>query len=446
MNIIIAGDGEVGFHLAKILSTGNHRITVVDPHAELLKLISDHTDIHTIEGKSTSITVLEKANIKKADLLISVLHDENTNLVTCSLGKKLGARRTIARIDNLEFLEQKNRETLKTLGIDEVVCPEMLAAEEIINLLRQTAATEMSDFSEGKLSLFLLKLDENAKVLNLTLDQIASEYPKLNFRAVAINRGGQTIIPKGNDRFFINDLAYTISKPEGIDMLLDLAGKKSMIINRVMITGGGRIGKKTALRLEKTKSISLIELNESLCYQLSRDLKNTTIIHGDARDIELLKREDLKKADAFIAATDNSETNMITALHAKIMGVKKTIALVENLDYVEISKNIGIDAIVNKKVLTAGYIARFTMHAEVTSIKLLSGIDAEVLELVAHPWSQVINKPINKLSFPEGAIIGGIVRGNSSFIAVGDFKIQENDKVVVFALPRAISKVEKLFE
>lgn len=446
MNIIIAGDGEVGFHLAKILSAGNHKITVVDPHAELLKLISDQTDIRTIEGNSTSIKVLEKALIKKTDLLISVLHDENTNLVTCFLGKKLGARRTIARVDNPEFLELINRETLKNLGVDEVVCPEMLAADEIVSLLRQTAATEMFDFSEGKLSLILLKLDEKAKVLNLSLDQIASEYRKLNFRAIAIHRGGQTIIPRGSDKFLINDLVYSITKPDGLDMLLDLGGKKSIMINRVMIIGGGRIGKKTALRLENSKAISLIEMNESRCYQLSRDLKNTTVIHGDARDIQLLKREDLKKIDAFISVTDNSETNMITALHAKLMGVKKTIAVVENIDYIEISQNIGIDAIVNKKMLTAGYIARFTMQAEVTSIKLLSGIDAEVLEFVANPWSTVINKPINKLGFPEGAIIGGIIRGNESFIAVGDFKIQEYDKVVVFALPKAIPKVERLFE
>lgn len=446
MNIIIAGDGEVGFHLAKILSNANHNITVVDPHAELLKLISVHTDIRTLEGNSTSISVLEKANVKRTDLLISVLHDEKTNLFTCILGKKAGAKRTIARVDNLEFLETHNLEMLKTLGIDEVVCPELLAAEEILSLLRQTAATEMVDFSEGKLSLMLLKLDENAKVLNMTLDQIASEYKKLNFRAVAIHRNGQTMIPRGSDRFLINDMAYTITKPDGIDMLLELGGKKSVIINRVMIGGGGRIGMKTARKLENSKTVSLIELDETLCYQLSQQLKNTTVIHGDIRNIELLNREGLKKTDAFIAVTDNSEANMITAMYAKQAGVKKAIALVENLDYIQISKNIGIDAVVNKKMLTAGYIARFTMQAEVTSIKLLSGIEAEVMELVVHPGSPVVNKTINKLSFPEGAVIGGIVRGNESYIAVGDFKILENDKVVILAMPKSVSRVEKLFD
>ena len=445
MNIIIAGDGEVGFHLAKLLTDENHDITVVDPHTELLKLIEAHTDLMTIAGDSTCISVLERAQIKRADLLISVVHDEQINLMTCIIGKKLGAKRTIARVANTEYLGPKNIEIFKSLGVDHLVCPERLAAEEISDLLKQSAATETFDFSGGKLKLFLIKLDENAQVVGKTLDQIALEYPFLDFRAVAIHRNSETIIPRGNDEFKINDLAYVITKPGGIETLLKLGGKKPFEIHHVMIVGGGRIGRKTSVRMGEAYNIKLVELDKNRCLSLTDELPNSLIINGDARDIELLQDEGIENMDAFIAVTDNSETNILTCLHARKFGVKKTIALVENIDYIDISQNIGIDTIINKKLITASYIARFTMGSHVTSTKVLHGIDAEVFEFAVKPNSPIIKKPIRKLKFPEGAIIGGIVRDNESHIAIGNFNIRAGDKVVVFSLPSAIHKVDRFF-
>ena len=445
MNIIIAGDGEVGFHLAKMLHDEKHDITIVDPHEDLLKMLESHTDILTITGDSTSISTLNQARINKADLLISVLHDEQTNLVTCILGKQLGAKRTIARINNTEYLLPSTKEIFTKQGIDELVCPESLAADEIIALLKQTAATEIYNFSHGRLSLFLIKLDENAPVLNKSLNDIARENPLLDFRAVAIHRNSQTIIPGGEDVFKMNDLAYVITKPDGIANLLKLGGKQRIEIRDIFIVGGGRIGRKTAARLEKSIDIKLVEIDKSRSQWLANDLERTLIINGDARDIDLLKEEGIEDTDAFIAVTNNSETNILTCLHATKLGVKRTIALVENIDYIDISQNIGINTIINKKLITASYIARFTMDAEVTSIKCLSGIDAEVLEFVASPKSAITKHPIHKLKIPTGAIIGGIVRGKNSYIATGDFQINESDHVVVFALPNAIHKVDKLF-
>jgi trk system potassium uptake protein len=445
MNIIIAGDGEVGFHLAKLLTDENHHITVVDPHSDLLKLIEAHTDLMTIPGDSTCISVLERANIRRADLLISVVHDEQINLMTGIIAKKLGAKQTIARVNNTEYLEPKNVELFNSLGIDHLVCPERLAAEEIVNLLEQTAATETFAFSGGKLILFLIKLDENAEVVGKTLDQIASEFPYLEFRAVAIHRESRTIIPRGNDEFRINDLAYVVTRPSGIHTLLKLGGKKEFEIKKVMIVGGGRIGRKTATRIEKLYNLTMVEIDKDRSTMLSNDLSDTLVINGDARDIELLQDEGIGDVDAFIAVTDNSETNILTCLHARKFGVKKTIALVENIDYIDISQNIGIDTIINKKLITASYIARFTMGSEVTSTKVLHGIDAEVFEFVVKPGSPIVKKPIRKLNFPEGAIIGGIVRGEDSYIAVGNFKIKEGDKVVVFSLPESIHKVDRFF-
>jgi trk system potassium uptake protein TrkA len=445
MNIIIAGDGEVGFHLAKSLSYDKHNITIIDANQELLKMIESHTDLMTIKGDSTSIAVLESANVSKADLLISVVHNEHINLMTCILAKKLGAKKTIARINNVEYLTIENRELFQYLGIDSLVCPERIAAKEIINLLNQSVATEVFDFSDGKLILFLIRLDENALVLNKTLNQIAKENPNLNFRAVAIHRKSKTIIPKGTDTFEKNDLIYVITKPAGMTELFKLGGKVKIDIKNIMIAGGGRIARKTARSLQDKFNIKLLEIDKERCFKLTEDLNNTLIINGDATDIQLLEEEGISKMDAFIALTNHTETNILTCLHARKFGVKRTIALVENIDYIDISQNIGIDTIINKKLITASYIARFTMDALVTSIKCLSGIDAEVLEFLVKPNSQITKKTIQHLNFPESAIIGGIVRDNDSYIAVGNFQIQENDKVVVFALPDAIHKISKLF-
>ena len=445
MNIVIAGDGEVGFHLAKLLTDENHDITVVDPHTELLKLIESHTDLMTIAGDSTCISVLERANIKRADLLISVVHDEHINLMTCIIGKKLGAKRTIARVANTEYLLPNTMELFKSLGVDHMVCPELLAAEEVVSLLEQSAATETFRFSNGKLILFLIKLDEQAKVVGKTLDQIASEFPNLNFRAVAIHRNSKTIIPRGNDEFKANDLAYVVSKPDGIKTLMELGGKKPFEIHNVMIVGGGRIGRKTSVALANKYDIKLVELDKERCMLLTDELPDSLIINGDARDIELLRDEGIENMDAFIAVTDNSETNILTCLHARQFGVKKTIALVENIDYIDISQNIGIDTIINKKLITASYIARFTMGSSVASSKVLHGIDAEVFEFIVKPDSPITKKPIRKLKFPDGAIIGGIIRGDESYIAIGNFNIKPGDKVVVFSLPSAIHKVDRFF-
>lgn len=445
MNVVLAGDGEVGFHLAEMLSGEYHNITVVDPHQELLKMVESQLDLMTITGDSTSVNILESANIRKADLLISVLHDEQINLVTCILGKKLGAKRTIARINNTEYLTPDNQIMFRELGIDDMVCPERVAAQEVVKLLHLAAATEIFDFSGGKLSLFLIKLDEKARVLHKTLNEIARENPDLKFRAVAIHRDSETIIPKGEDFFQLNDLAYVVCKPDGIEELLKMGGKVKVDIKNVMIVGGGRIGRKTAIELEKEIHVKIVEIDKERCNLLNQLLINTLVINGDAREVKLLEDEGIRGMDAFIAVTDDTESNIFTCLLAKRFGVKKIITLVENVNYIDIAQNIGIETIINKKLITASHIARFTMDAEVASIKCLSGIDAEVLEFVVKPGAVISKHAIKELKIPKGSIIGGIIRGEESYIAVGNFRIHENDRVVVFALPEAIHKIEKLF-
>lgn len=445
MNIVIAGDGEVGFHLAQLLSQDQHNITIIDPYSDFIRLMESEFDILAISGDPTSPQVLMSAKVKKSDLFISVVHDEKTNILAAMLAKKLGAKNTIARINNTEYLDTENLTKFKEFGIDHMVCPERLAADELVRLLKQNAATEVFDFSDGKLTLFLIKLDDHCPIINKTLDEIAASNPNLMFRAVAIHREGFTIIPRGKDCFMSNDLAYVISKPEGIPSLLEFAGKESFDVKNIMIIGGGRIGQKTAQRLEREKNVKLIEIDRDRCEKLSQELNSTLIINGDARDISLLKEEEIRGMDALIALTDDSETNVLTCLLARHLGVKRVIPLIENIEYIDIAQNIGLDTTINKKLITASYIAQYTMNTEVSALKCLHGVDAEVLEYVAKAGSKVTRKLIRNLGIPENSIIGGIIRDGQGLIAYGDFQIQENDKVVVFALPKAIGQLSAFF-
>lgn len=445
MNIIIAGDEEVGFHLAESLVNSNHNITFVDPHEDLLRMIESHADLMTINGDSTSILTLQRANVHRADLLISVVHQEQVNLLTCILAKKLGAKKVIARVNTMENLSVQNRKIYQELGIDALLSPEDIAAQEIISLLRQTAATEVFDFSNGNLQLFMIKLEANAPVIGKSLNEIAATHRNLDFRALAIHRNRETFIPRGEDRFEINDLAYVITKPNAIDNLMTLGGKVQHSIKNVMIVGGGRVGRITAKRLEKEMNIKLIERDKERCILLTDYLEDTLVVNGDARNIQLLEEEDIGSMDAFIALTNSAETNILSCLHARSNGVKKTIALVENIDYIDISQSVGIDTIINKKLIATSHMVKYTMSEEVVQLKCLSGIEADAMELIAREGSAVTRKPIRKLQLPEGAIIGGVMKGDKVFISHADMQIEPNDRVVVLALPKAVYKIEKLF-
>ena len=388
MNIVIAGDGEVGFHLAKSLSELNHNIIVVHPHSELLQKLVNESEIGAVNGDSTSFEVLHRAEVHNCDLLLAVLHDESINIITCILGKKMGAKRTVARVSNVEYLQTNNKMMFRTLGVDEMVCPERIATKEIINLLNHNIATEFFDFSNGLLSMYLIRLDENASVINKTMREIVLEYPEIEVRIVAILRNNETIIPNSTVTFKKGDLAYIISKPRQLEPIKKVIGSVDVDIKNVMIAGGGRIGRFTALDLQNKKRVTLVDENHKRCEALSVELSNTLVVNGDATDVDLLKDEGIDRMDAFVAVTNSTETNILTCLHARKYGVKKTIALVENTDFINLSQAIGIDTIINKKLITASYIARFTVKGDAVSSKWLSGTNAELIELTAHEKSK----------------------------------------------------------
>lgn len=446
MRIIIAGMGDVGYQLAKQLSSENNDIVAIDLDHDRLHYTDQMADILTIEGSSTSIKVLEEAKIEKADLLVAVTSSEEVNIATAILGKKLGAKKTIARISNAEYLDPRHGVNFNELGIDFMIYPEELAALETVNLINRTAATDIIEFENGKLQVIGLKLDKNAPVIHKSLSEISKQYESLDFRVVAIYRNFRTIIPKGNDKFLPNDQIFVISKSEALETVLKLAGKENIKFDNIMILGGGKIGRRVASLLSNKMTVKLIDSNPEKAFELADELPNTLVIQGDGRDIDLLAQEGIIDVDAFIAVTEDAETNIITCLMAKHLGVKKVIALVDKVEYVPLTQTIGLDSLINKKLIAANNIVRFIKKGEIISYSSLEGIDAVVMEFIAQSGSKITEDIIAESDFPKDAIIGGFIRKDESFIAMGRTKLNPGDKVVVFALPEAVNKLEKFFK
>lgn len=447
MKIVVAGAGEVGRHLAKMLSHERHDISIIDSSEERLRAASEDADLITVLGKPTSIATLIQAGVQNADLFVAVspAQEQDVNLVSALLAKKLGAKKVTARINNEEYQSNDNKLLFTELGIDSLFYPEKIAAAELISLLKQTATSEFMDYSHGKLQLVVFKLNDGAPLIDKTIEEFILMQEGL-YRAVAISRDGETIMPRKSTVFKMNDIVYVISKKEGVDMVLASSGKEKLSVKKLLILGGGRIGEMMARQLEKSfEQIKIIELKEERCAYLSEILDKSLVICGDGRNSDLLIDENIKDYDAFVAVTSSSETNILSCVVAKRLGVRKVIAEVENFEYIKLAEGMGVDTVINKKLITAGRIFRFTLSNKVRSIKVLNGTDAEILEFIVNPNSKITTGKIRDLNFPEDAIIGGVIRGDASFMANGDTIIKAYDQVVVFAHPRVVSKVDKFF-
>jgi trk system potassium uptake protein TrkA len=445
MRIIIAGAGEVGTHLAKLLSNENHEIILIDSEEARLKPIDSSLDVLTFEGSATSVKILQDALRKKTDLFIAVTHSEDTNITASILAKRFGAIKTIARIDNIDYLEPSTLDFFRSIGIDSLIYPELIAAREVLGLLHETGSSEFMEFSGGKLAMYVQKLDKNAPILNKSLQEISFSHKTDKYRAVAIKRNAVTIIPRGNEQFQLGDMVFIISTQEGIAEMMKNSGKENFEAKSIMILGGSRIGKHVALYLQKTCEVKLIDLSIEKCEDLAEILDNTLIINGDGRNVDLLKQEGITKMDAFVAVTGNSETNILSCLLAKRMGVKKTIAEVENMEFINLAENTGIDTIINKKISAASRIFRHTTNPNVTQVKYMTGTDAEVIEFNVPANSKITKGTLRSIDFPKDAIVGGGTRDEEPFIATGDTIIRANDKVVVFTLPSVYEKLSNFF-
>lgn len=451
MKIVIAGAGEVGSHLAKMLSGEANEITVIDMRQDRLDALSATTDVITVYGNPSAINVLQEAGVSNADLFIAVnpSDSQDVNIVSAMLAKKLGSKKATARIDNEEYLSYENKYLFTEMGIDLMFYPEKIAAGEIVDLLKRTASTDSMDFARGKLQIAVFKLEESSSLLGMTMAEfstVAAEQGH-NFRVVAIARGNDTIIPRFDTKFKYHDLVFIISKRDGMEMLMKYIGKRDIEIRNVMILGGSPIGEIVARQMSKQmETVKLIEMNKEKCLELSDKLPdNVIVVNGDGRNSDMLIEESIKDFDAFVAVTNSSETNILACVAAKSLGISRTIAEVENLEYIRLAESMGVDAIINKKLITAGRIYKFTLSNKVRFIKYMSGTNAEVLEYIVAPDTTITKHMLKDMNFPKNAIIGGIIRGNEAIIAVGDTQIQAYDRVAVFALPEAVKEVDRFF-
>ena len=451
MKIVIAGAGEVGSHLAKMLSNESNEITVIDTDYERLEALKTNADVLTIEGNPSAIQVLIKAGVAEADLFIAVNPSESqdVNIVSAMLAKKLGSKKATARINNEEYLSYENKYLFTEMGIDLLFYPEKIAAGEIVDLLKRTASSDSLDFARGKLHMAVFKLEEDSPLIGMNMAEFSNVAAQSGqqFRVVAISRHNDTIIPKFDTKFKYHDLVFIISKREGMDMLMKYVGKHNIEVSRLMILGGSPIGEMLAKQLAKQlDTIKIIEMNKEKCLDLSEKLPdNVIVVNGDGRNSDMLLEESIRDYDAFVAVTNNTETNILACVAAKRLGVARTIAEVENLEYIKLAESMGVDAVINKKLITTGRIFKFTLSNKVRFIKYMSGTNAEVLEFIVAPDTKITKAPLKEMNFPKNAIIGGVIRGNESYIAVGDTHIQAYDRVAVFALPDAVKEVDKFF-
>ncbi len=449
MKIIISGAGEVGKHLAKYLAHDGHDVTVIDVSSTELNNLSLHLDILTIEGSALSISTLKEANIDECDLYIAVTHLPEMNVSSAVIAKKLGAPKTIARVRDPEVLNEENQELYKQIGIDTVIYPQALAAQEITKFIQQSATREFFDFSNGLLSMFVIKIEETNDVVGKYLHEIEKNLEDFeNYRVIAIKRNFSTIIPKGDDICEPGDMLYIVSNKKGIKPMLQTFGRKKLSVDKCMILGGSRTGRATAKMLQNQFDVKLIEIDTKKAHTLSAQLSNTLIINGDGRSVDLLVEEGVRNTDVFIATTGNSETNILSCYLAKRIGVKRTIAEVENTDYISVAIDMGIDTLINKKTIAASSIHKYTLgkKTEVSSTRYLTQSEAQILEINVYPGMKICDGELKDIDFPRDAVIGGVIRNNDAFIASGKTKIIVGDKVMVFSMPAAIKEVKTFFE
>ena len=454
MKIIIEGAGEVGSHLAKMLSHEGGEVTVIDDDSARLAKLNITADVVTIAGEPSSIRVLKDAGAEGADLFIAVNPNkpQSVNVISALLAKRLGTRRVIARVDDADYLSPENKLMFKDLGLDTLFCPEKTAADEIIDLLRHTSAMDSLDFARGKLQLSVFKIDDESPILDMKVAEftaaIAEKDPMAQFRIIAISRHGETIIPKFDTRFKFMDNLYIMARREGMESLTKFLGKENLEVKSVMILGGSRIGEMVARQLARSQmEVKIVDYDMSRCRELSDALPdNVSVAHGDARNSDFLVEENIKEFDSVVAVTGNDEANILACVVAKKFGVHRAIAQVENMEYLRLAEEMGVDAVINKKIITAGRIFKFTLSDKVRFVRYMSGTEAEVLEYTVAPDSKITRSPLKDIEFPRNAIIGGVIRGSDSFIAVGNTHIEAYDRVAVFALPDAVKEVDKFFK
>lgn len=447
MKIVIAGAGAVGTHLSRLLSTEKHDCVLIDADDQRLGSIDSNYDIMAVNASPTSISSLKDAGVGSADLFVGVTPEESTNITACILAHALGAKQTVARIDNYEYLTQQNQAFFRNLGVDSLIYPELLAAGDIISGLKLSWVRQRLDVHDGALVLLGIKLRETAEILNQPLKDLCG--PDDPYHVVAIKRDDDTLIPGGMDELRLHDLAYFMTTAEFIPYIRKIVGKEHYAdVQNVIIMGGGKTAVRAALTMPDYMNVKIIESDADRCERLNQLLADTDamVIHGDGRDLALLQEEGIGRTQAFVALTGNAETNILACLTAKKLGVRKTVAMVENLDYVSMAESLDIGTVINKKTIAASHIFQMMMRADVRTMRSLMMVDSDVTEFVAAEGSKVTKKAVKDLGLPFGVAIGGLVRGHEGVLVNGNTRIEAGDSVIVFCHKHQLSKIEKYFK
>lgn len=445
MKIIIAGAGAVGTHLAKLLSGEKQDIILMDDEEERLGRLGSNFDLLAVNIPPTSISGLKEAGVAGADLFIAVTPDESRNMTACMLATSLGAKKTVARINNYEYLLPKHKEFFAKLGVDSLIYPEMLAAKEIVDAVKMSWIRQWWEFAGGALVLLGTKMKETAEILNVPLHELGGR--NIPFHIVAIKRGSETIIPRGDDTIILNDIVYFTTTKKYIPYIRKIAGKENEAdIRNVMIMGGSRIAVRTVQYMPEYMRTKIIESDFNRCNRLTELVDDKVmIINGDGRDMELLLEEGIKNTEAFVALTGNSETNILACLAAKRLGISKTVAEVENIDYISMAESLDIGTVINKKFIAASHIYQMMLDADVSNVKCLTFANADVAEFTVKAGSRITRSQVKDVGLPKGATIGGLIRNGEGILVTGNTTIMENDHVVVFCLGMMIKKLEKFF-
>lgn len=446
MNILIIGAGEVGFHLTKKLSAEKHNITILEKDPNQAHRAEEQLDARVVIGSGSSYEDLKVAKIDQIEIIVALSNIDEVNLLACHYAKKLNIPHKIARVRNPEFVEPNFILSKEELGVDMLIHPEKETANAIVRLIKQSSATDIVEFSGGQIQLMGIRLERNSSILNRQLKEIWAEHRNLAARIVAINRKERTIIPGGNDILIAGDQVFIICDKKSISQVVQITGKENVIIQNIMILGGGLIGLYVARQLEDDMNIKIIESRSDKSEEIADFLKKALVIHGDGTDMDLLAVEGIIDMDSFIAVTGDDETNIISTLMARHLRVPRTIALVNKTEYLPITPTIGMDAVVSKKLLTVNAILRFIQKSTLERIASIPGIEAEIIEIIAQNHSKITKKPLKNVQFPHFAIVGAVQRNKEVLIPTGDTQIKSGDRVVIFTIPNALSAVEKLFK
>jgi trk system potassium uptake protein TrkA len=447
MRVIIVGAGEVGYHLAERLSQENQDVVVIEADPEQAERASELLDVMTVVGNGASIPVLEKAGVRDARILLAVTSQDEVNLISCLAATRLGVDYTIARISNPDYYARGSVLSRERLGIDMMINPEREAAKEAFQLLRSAAATDVANFAGGRVQLVGLVVREKAPVCGKTLAQLGEEYRTYRYVTVAIVRDGETIIPDGASTIEAGDQIYILSPTSDVASIPPLAGYDPFELKRVMIAGGSAEGQFLAEILEENGiECTILDHDRRRCLELAEALPKSLVLHADATDLELLEMEGVSGIDAFVAATGHDETNLLSSLLAKTVGAHKVVSLIEKFDYLPLVPKVGLDAAVSPRMSAVNAILRYVRRGRVMTVATLKGIEAEAIEFRVADDAPIANTLIADLPFPEGGVIGTIIRGDDIIIPRGTDHVLPGDEVIVFALPEALPEIETLFD